>query len=112
MWYGGLRGGICFILALRLELDQNYRKEFRSLVLGATVVMVFISVLVLGTGCRFMVKFLRLETGHNSEEDMTQVAVPTPQQEEVEETVYPLQRTSTFNRVFSKYVECSMLTEY
>jgi NhaP-type Na+/H+ or K+/H+ antiporter len=85
IWYGGLRGGICFILALGLGMNPNYRQEFRDLVLGSTVVIVFISVLVLGIGCGLMVNFLGL----------------VKRTDDVEGGV-PLKRATTFNRVFSK----------
>ncbi|KAI9144793.1 Sodium/hydrogen exchanger family-domain-containing protein [Paraphysoderma sedebokerense] len=48
IWYAGLRGGIAFILAIQTTEDPNFSPEFKRILLGTVLIIVFLTIIVLG----------------------------------------------------------------
>lgn len=61
MWFGGLRGAVAFALAVQLLDNSFFSIETRSMLFGTTLIVVFITVVVLGGLTPFVLKKLGLD---------------------------------------------------
>jgi sodium/hydrogen exchanger 8 len=96
LWYANLRGGIAFVLALQVEESEKIwpEGEFREIVLGTTLALVFITVELGGAGTPVMISLLGLLV----EED------DSPDFEETEDAPISLPEVSQLSRGKSTYL--------
>lgn len=58
MWFSGLRGAICYVLSLHLELDSD---EKRHVIITTSLIIVLFTILILGGATYPVVKCLRVQ---------------------------------------------------
>jgi len=58
MWFSGLRGAICYVLSLHLELDSP---DKRNVIITTSLIIVMFTILVLGGATFPVVKFLQVD---------------------------------------------------
>lgn len=58
MWFSGLRGAICYVLSLHLELDSD---EKRHVIITTSLIIVLFTILVLGGATFPVVRFLQID---------------------------------------------------
>jgi len=57
-WFSGLRGAICYVLSLHLELDSP---DKRNVIITTSLIIVMFTILVLGGATFPVVKFLQVD---------------------------------------------------
>ncbi|RKP16375.1 Sodium/hydrogen exchanger, partial [Rozella allomycis CSF55] len=86
LWYCGLRGGICFVMALQLTENDNYRPEYTKVILGTTLMTVFTTIIFFGAWTVSLLDILKLKL---TEEQVRQADA------KVEETIGTLTNNPT-----------------
>jgi len=66
MWFSGLRGAICYVLSLHLELDSP---DKRNVIITTSLIIVLFTILVLGGSTFPVVKFLQIDDQRSFLED-------------------------------------------
>ena len=60
LWYSGLRGTICFVIAIQLFDNPYYSLEFRKIMIATTLSVILFTLMILGIGTPLVIKFLGL----------------------------------------------------
>uniref|UniRef100_H2Z3F2 Cation/H+ exchanger transmembrane domain-containing protein n=1 Tax=Ciona savignyi TaxID=51511 RepID=H2Z3F2_CIOSA len=68
MWFSGLRGAICYVLSLHLELDSV---EKRHVIITTSLIIVLFTILVLGGATLPVVKFLQIDDKRSFHRNLT-----------------------------------------
>jgi hypothetical protein len=61
LWYCGLRGAVAFALSVELLANKAFPEDIRALIFGTTVMVVFLTVMVLGGFTPYVMKALKLD---------------------------------------------------
>jgi sodium/hydrogen exchanger 8 len=60
LWYCGLRGALCFVMALQLSDNEIFRETYQKLVLSTTLITVFLTIIVMGAFTISVIDFFKL----------------------------------------------------
>ena len=60
LWFAGLRGALCFILALQLFDNPYFRPEFQRAILATTLSVILFTLIVMGSFTPIVLKRLKL----------------------------------------------------
>ena len=66
LWFCGLRGAVSFSLAVQVLSNEHIPADVRALIFGTTMMIVFITVVVMGGMTPFMMRQLGLDNGSHS----------------------------------------------